>query len=114
MYKMILIVEQKYMKLPRPIALTCFTILALSGNALRAIAPQTPTQPANNTFGDWCCTKASLTPKPRHTVEVMLKEAGTTDCNDVKFLPKSDRAGSPILVQVKVVGSSCYNFVPLR
>ncbi len=33
---------------------------------------------------------------------------------DVKFLPSGDRAGSPILVQVKLGGSSGYNFVPLR
>jgi branched-chain amino acid transport system substrate-binding protein len=33
---------------------------------------------------------------------------------DVKFLPTGDRAGKPILVQVKLGGSSGYNFVPLR
>ena len=33
---------------------------------------------------------------------------------DVKFLPTGDRAGRPILVQVKLGGSSGYNFVPLR
>jgi hypothetical protein len=39
---MILVVEQKYMKLPQPIALTCFTLLALSGNRLCAIAHGNP------------------------------------------------------------------------
>ena len=33
---------------------------------------------------------------------------------NVKFLPTGDRAGRPILVQVKLGGSSGYNFVPLR
>ena len=33
---------------------------------------------------------------------------------DVRFLPTGDRAGKPILVQVKLGGSSGYNFVPLR
>ncbi|MEG3858464.1 ABC transporter substrate-binding protein [Microcoleus sp. herbarium12] len=33
---------------------------------------------------------------------------------DVNFLPSGDRAGKPILVQVKLGGSSGYNFVPLR
>ncbi|MEZ2275807.1 MAG: ABC transporter substrate-binding protein [Microcoleus sp.] len=33
---------------------------------------------------------------------------------EVKFLPTGDRAGKPILVQVKLGGSSGYNFVPLR
>jgi branched-chain amino acid transport system substrate-binding protein len=33
---------------------------------------------------------------------------------NVNFLPTGDRAGQPILVQVKQGGSSGYNFVPLR
>ncbi|MEG4233688.1 ABC transporter substrate-binding protein [Microcoleus sp. Pol11C3] len=33
---------------------------------------------------------------------------------DVKFWPTGDRAGKPILVQVKQAGSTGYNFVPLR
>lgn len=38
--------------------------------------------------------------------------AGSSE--DVKFLPTGDRAGKPILVQVKQRGSTGYNFVPLR
>ncbi|MEG4939487.1 ABC transporter substrate-binding protein [Microcoleus sp. F4-D5] len=38
--------------------------------------------------------------------------AGSSE--DVKFLPAGDRAGKPILVQVKQGGSTGYNFVPLR
>jgi hypothetical protein len=44
------------MNLPKSIALTGFTILAVSGNGLCAIAATT--QPANKTFGDWCREKA--------------------------------------------------------
>jgi len=33
---------------------------------------------------------------------------------DVKFLPTGDRVGKPILVQVKQVANTGYNFVPLR
>jgi branched-chain amino acid transport system substrate-binding protein len=33
---------------------------------------------------------------------------------DVRFLPTGDRAGKPILVQIKAVGKTGYNFVPLR
>ncbi|MEG4344332.1 ABC transporter substrate-binding protein [Microcoleus sp. A003_D6] len=38
--------------------------------------------------------------------------AGSSE--DVKFLPTGDRAGKPILVQVKPGGNTGYNFVPLR
>ncbi|MEG4579189.1 ABC transporter substrate-binding protein [Microcoleus sp. MON1_C5] len=38
--------------------------------------------------------------------------AGSSE--DVKFLPTGDRAGKPILVEVKQGGSTGYNFVPLR
>ena len=38
--------------------------------------------------------------------------AGSSE--DVKFLSTGDRAGKPILVQVKQGGSTGYNFVPLR
>ncbi|MEG5238458.1 ABC transporter substrate-binding protein [Microcoleus sp. AT9b-C3] len=38
--------------------------------------------------------------------------AGSSE--DVKFLPTGDRAGKPILVQVKQGGSTGYSFVPLR
>ncbi len=67
------------MNLPKSIALTCFTILALSGNGLSASGAET--QPTNKTFGDRCRQKASLSREAKHTVEVLLKEAGTTECD---------------------------------
>jgi Leucine-rich repeat (LRR) protein len=33
------------------------------------------------TFADWCRQKADLSPEAKHTVEVLLKEAGTTECD---------------------------------
>ena len=46
---------------------------------LSAIAAET--QLANKTFGDGCREKAALSPETKHTVEVLLKEAGTTECD---------------------------------
>ena len=71
---MTFIVGKKHMNSPNLIAITCFTLLALSGNGLSAIAAET--QPANKTFGDWCREKASLSPEARHSVEVMLRKQG--------------------------------------
>ncbi|MEG4443458.1 leucine-rich repeat domain-containing protein, partial [Microcoleus sp. AT9_B4] len=31
-------------------------------------------------FANWCHKKASLSPETKHTVEVLLKKAGTTEC----------------------------------
>ena len=72
-------VEKKHMNLPNSIAITCFTLLALSGNGLSAIAAET--QPANKTFGDWCREKASLSPEAQHTIEVLLKQADIDECD---------------------------------
>jgi internalin A len=53
------------------------TSIAIS--LLSAIAAET--QLANKTFGDWCREKGALSPETKHTVEVLLKEAGTTECD---------------------------------
>jgi internalin A len=40
-------------------------------------------QPINfSSFADWCKHKDSLSESARHTVEVLLKQAGTSDCNE--------------------------------
>jgi len=79
---MTLIVAQKYMNLPRSIALTCCVLLALSGNGVSAKAAA-ETQPGNmrRTFADWCRQKADLSPEAKHTVEVLLQKAETTECD---------------------------------
>jgi len=33
------------------------------------------------TFADWCRQKADLSPEAKRTVELLLKEAGTTECD---------------------------------
>ena len=77
---MTFIVGNKHMKLPKSIEITCSALIAvaLSGNGFSVLAAET--QPANKTFGDWYREKASLSPEAKHTVEVLLKEAQTTNC----------------------------------
>ena len=42
-------------------------------------------QPINfSSFADWCKHKDSLSPAARHTVELLLKQAGTSDCNEAE------------------------------
>ncbi|MBE9183527.1 leucine-rich repeat domain-containing protein [Microcoleus sp. LEGE 07076] len=93
---MTLIVAHKHMNLPKLIAVTCSAIgLASSGNRPSELAADP--QPGNNkpsalvadrqprnsgrTFADWCRQKASLSPEAKYTVEALLKEAGTTECD---------------------------------
>jgi len=79
---MTLIVAQKHMmNLPKSIALACCAILALSGNGLSAKAAETRSGNMRRTFADWCRQKADLSPEAKHTVEVLLKEAETTECD---------------------------------
>ena len=69
------------MKLQKSIALTCCAILALSGNGLSAKAAETQPGNSRRTFADWCRQKADLSPEAKHTVEVLLQQAGTTECD---------------------------------
>jgi internalin A len=78
---MTLIVAQKHMKLPKSIALACCAILALSGNGLSAKAAETRSGNMRRTFADWCRQKTDLSPEAKHTVEVLLQQAGTTECD---------------------------------
>ncbi len=73
-------VADQSINLPKLIVVTCSAIaLASCGNGLggEASAPQ----PGNRTFADWCRDRASLNPEAKHTVEVLLKQAGTTECD---------------------------------
>ncbi|MFB2878900.1 leucine-rich repeat domain-containing protein [Floridanema aerugineum] len=38
------------------------------------------------TFADWCSHKDNICPAAKHTVEVLLKEAGTTDCHEAELI----------------------------
>src|SRR4028118_516790 len=78
---MTLIVAQKQMNLPKLIALTCCALLALSGSGLSAKAAETRSGNMRRTFADWCRQKADLSPEAKHTVEVLLQKAETTECD---------------------------------
>lgn len=56
-------------------------VLALSGNELSARAAEPQLGNSKRTFADWCRQKADLSPETKHTVDVLLKEAGTNDCD---------------------------------
>jgi internalin A len=77
-----IIVAQKHMNLPRLIVVAFSAIaLALSGNLLGAEVAQTQPGKSRRTFADWCRQKAALSPETKHTVDVLLKEAETTNCD---------------------------------
>ena len=78
---MTLIVAHKHMKLQKSIALICCVLLALSGNGVSVKAAETRSGNSRRTFADWCRQKADLSPEAKHTVEMLLKEAGTTECD---------------------------------
>ena len=76
------------MKLPKSIALACCVLLALSGNGLSAKAAETRSGNSRRTFADWCRQKADLSPEAKHTVELLLERAETTEC-DAAYLKLS-------------------------
>jgi internalin A len=78
---MTLIVAHKHKKLPKSIALTCCVLLALSGNGVSAKAAEVRSGNMRRTFADWCRQKADLSPEVKHTVEVLLQYAETTECD---------------------------------
>src|SRR4028119_1737846 len=69
------------MNLRKLIVVALNAIVALSGNALYPEIARA--QPGNNrrTFADWCRQKADLSPETKHTVDVLLEQAGTNDCD---------------------------------
>ena len=79
---MTLIVAQKHINLQKSIAVICSVIaLALCGSGLSAYAAETRSGNSTRTFADWCREKDSLSPEAKHTVEVLLEEARTTECD---------------------------------
>ena len=80
---MTLIVAEKHKNLQKSIAVTCSAIaLALSGSGLSACGAETRSGNSRQTFAYWCRQKDSLSPEAKHTVEVLLEEAGTTECDE--------------------------------
>src|SRR4028119_1007530 len=93
---MTLIVAHKHMKLPRSIALTCCAIVLAScgnrpselisnllpgNNRPSPLVSEPQPKKTGRTFADWCRQKASLIPEAKHTVEVLLQKAETTECD---------------------------------
>ena len=79
---MTLIVAQKHINLQKSIAIICSAIaLALCGSGVSAYAAETRSGNSRRTFADWCREKDSLSPEAKHTVEVLLEEARTTECD---------------------------------
>ena len=79
---MTLIVVQKHINLQKSIAVTCSVIaLTLCGSGLPAKAAETRSGNSRQTFADWCRQKDSLSPEAKQTVEVLLGQAGTTECD---------------------------------
>src|SRR4028118_361212 len=72
---------QKHMNLPRLIIVALNAILLLLGNALYSEIATAQRENSRLTFADWCRQKDSLSPEAKHTVEVLLEEAGTTECD---------------------------------
>ncbi|MBD1930799.1 MULTISPECIES: leucine-rich repeat domain-containing protein [Cyanophyceae] len=48
--------------------------------------PQPNQTPNFNSFADWCLHKDSLSEAARNTVDVLLEEAGTSDCNEAALI----------------------------
>ena len=52
----------------------------ISGNEPFSWLVQKQRGDSERTFANWCRKKASLSAETKHTVEVLLKKAGTTEC----------------------------------
>ncbi|NER84487.1 MAG: leucine-rich repeat domain-containing protein [Leptolyngbya sp. SIO1D8] len=53
-------------------------------------------------FADWCLHKAELLPDARHTVDVLLEEAGTQDCRRARRVLASSPAPSLNLTDAQI------------
>ena len=67
----------------RPLG-TLFVFFFVSSFPVQAVSLQETTTP--KTFADWCLNKNNLSAETRHTVDVLLRVAKTTDCNQASKL----------------------------
>lgn len=63
---------------------TLALVLLVSSFPIKAFPQQEPTTP--KTFADWCLNKANSSVQTQHTVDVLLRVAKTTDCNQASSL----------------------------
>ena len=75
------IVGRKQINLSRLMVFVLSAIVALSGTSLGVKAAEVRSGNSRRTFADWCRQKADLSPQAKHTVEVLLKKAETTECD---------------------------------
>ncbi|MBD2312701.1 leucine-rich repeat domain-containing protein [Desertifilum sp. FACHB-1129] len=61
------------------VRLTCALAIAIYSSGVRAIA-QTPQPHLERSFTQWCRQLPNLSAEARHTVETLLIQAGTEDC----------------------------------
>ena len=101
---MTVIVAQKYMNLSRLIVIALSAMVALSGNVLSVKAAEVRSE--NRTFADWCRQKADLSSETKHTVEVLLEKAGTTECDE------ADRELSSV-TELDLTGNAIGDIKPL-
>src|SRR6476661_8977696 len=77
-----IIVAQKHMNLASLIVVTFSAIGLIScGNKPSKLVAAPQLGNSGRTFADWCRQKADLSPEAKHTVEELLKIAGTTECD---------------------------------
>ncbi|MBV6624092.1 MAG: hypothetical protein KI793_14330 [Rivularia sp. (in: Bacteria)] len=69
----------------KKIFISLFSIITLS----HATAIAAPFQPPIKTFIEYCQQKSTLPEATKHTVEVLLKKAGTQDCQQANRKLKS-------------------------
>jgi internalin A len=47
---------------------------------LSSVASASPQQPKSKSFATWCRQRKSVPAATRHTIDILLKKAGTKDC----------------------------------
>jgi internalin A len=100
--------KQGVVEIQKSIAVACSAIgLALCGNGLGAYAAETQPGNSGRTFAHWCRTRASLNPEAKHTVEVLLKKAGTTECDAANQKPST-------LTEINVNNNEISDIKPLQ
>ena len=84
--------KQGVLKVQRLIAVTCSAIALTScGNGFSVLVAERLGVNSRRTFADWCRDRDSLRPEAKHTVDVLLQQAGTTECNAANQQLSSER-----------------------
>ncbi len=80
--------------------MTGMTMMFLIQLFLSSVASASPQQPQPKSFEAWCRQRKSVPASTRHTIDVLLKKAGTKDCKladrQLKTLTRLDLDGNQI------------------